>query len=216
MNPQGLGFNVNLHPSFFQQQLPPQPERRTIDSVEFSRSLPIDLKIAPRKNYSLYSETEAADSYAKEALRGIHTVSELSNLYFSRKNVNELRNLIRYFTFINSGGVFDNQGIPIKDTGHIVGKQSETELIILMRYIYLQNSGFPTNCSMDIIQREIDRLNKLVIEQAVPRIIQEAEGHLGYIRDASRLPTPIPRALATSNKGLKILRSTTEVLGGEF
>lgn len=212
-------FNANLHPSVFQNKLPPQPEKRTIDSVAFERSIPVDLRVAPRRNYNLYSnpELDSEDkSYASTVLSGIQTDTKLARVYFSKRNIDHLQKVIRTKVFLESGGSFDSNGAPVTGQGHVVGKQSETQLLIFMRYIYMSYCTFPTDCSDGVVYAEVNRLNDLVVTETVPNILEHVEAHLGYIRDASRIPDPISRSLATTNAGTRQLRSVTEVLGAEF
>jgi len=218
-----INYNVNLHPSFFEDRLPPQPEKRTIDSVLFSRSIPIDLKVTPRKNFNLYSEKdnvavelEEDKDFSFDAINGILSDSKLSRAFFSRRNMSHLQELIRTKVFLDSGGLFDTRGAPMKDTGHIVGLQSDTQMLIFMRYIYLSFCTFPVNCSDKVVYGEVNRLDTLVLIETVPNILEHAEAHLAFLRDASRLPDPIARSLATSNAGTRQHRSITEILGAEF
>jgi hypothetical protein len=218
-------FNTNMHPSSFQNKVPPQIERRTIDSVEFERSIPIDLKTAPRKNYNLYLEDKdytktasgsTSGDYSSTALSNIISGTPLSRVFFSGSNIDNLQNLVRMQVFIDSGGVFDTSGRPNPKTGHVIGRQSDTQMVIFMRYIYMSYCTFPVNCTEKIIQDEVNRLNRLVVIEAVPNILEHVEAHLGYLRDASRIPDPIARSLATTNAGTKQHRSITKVLGAEF
>lgn len=208
-------FNVNLHPSFFQQKLPPQPERRTIDSIYDSRRIPIDIEVEPKKDYKLYTDQgEIRDNYSKDIIKGIHNETKISRIFGSKKNIEEIQNMIRYKVFKNTGGKFNN-GKPINGSGHIVGKQHIEDIVVIMRYVYLQYCSFPTNCDDTSIQKEVDKLNIYVLKEIVPRVIEETEAYLGYLRDASHLPEPIPRSLSTNNAGLRKYRSVTEVLGAE-
>ena len=43
--------SVNLHPSFFQKNLPVQPKRRTRESVETERALPVNLQKEEKKGF---------------------------------------------------------------------------------------------------------------------------------------------------------------------
>ena len=66
------------------------------------------------------------DSFYAEAIQGKFTQNCLTRLYFSIDNINILQNGIRYKIFKLTNGK------------HIIGKQSEQDLKIVMRSIYLQ------------------------------------------------------------------------------
>ena len=59
---------------------------------------------------------------------------------------------------------------------YTIGRQSDVELKIIMRSIYLQNSK---NLATDVAG-QIRELNRLVANEAVPSIIVNIEQYLGY------------------------------------
>lgn len=80
-----------------------------------------------------------------------------------------------------------------------ISRQSDEQLLILMRSVYAQHSS---NRTADV-QSEVYRLNGMVLAEAVPLVGAGLRQHLVYLRDASRLPEPIPRGLQTSIRGDK-------------
>jgi len=201
-----------MHPRYFEQNFPPQTETRQINSNGIARELPIDLINDPQKGYNLYSKGSGKgyqDSYMDVMIRGIHECNPLAKKFSSIENIQHLQRRIKYSVFVNSGGKITN-GRPMKGNGHLIGNQSIDEMVIIMRYIYLQYGNHANN-----VDFEVNKLNNLFIKEATPNIIEQVESHLGYLRDASRLPEPIPLPLSTSNAGLKKYRSTTQVLGVE-
>ena len=84
---------------------------------------------------------------------------------------------------------------------HIIGRQSETELKIIMRATYLENAR---HRDYDILP-EIRRLNQLVIDFCVPRILHEINMYIAYQNDINRLPTPMERGEFSSAKGSRVL-----------
>lgn len=187
---------VNLHPSYFQQLLPIQPERRTRESVEIERAIPIDLRRA-RSGYPLYEE-KYKSNVRREAIRGIVQPTKLSDAFFGQKNMQDLQNMIRYQVW--------------KMTKHVIEPQDTTDLLIIMRSIYLQYSNMTDSCNDSQIQKEVDRLNLFILRDAVPDIITNVEQHFGYLRDAGRIPAPIPQPISLSNKGTRELRSQMDIL----
>jgi hypothetical protein len=113
----------------------------------------------------------------------------VSNLFFSQFNIDILQEGLRNMILNKTDGKFN------------INKQSETELKIIMRSIYLQ---FSKNSSNDITT-QVKELNKLVLEWAVPEIISNIKQHENYKQDISTLPIPIERAQLTSQKGTRVL-----------
>ena len=104
----------------------------------------------------------------------------LSNLYFSSKNMIIVQNAIRanVYKMSNKKYIIDDQNIDV--------------LNIIMRAIYLQNSlNQPDN-----LTKQIEDLNKIVVDYCVPKVYSEVEGYLQYKKDASTLAMPLPNPIA--------------------
>jgi hypothetical protein len=84
---------------------------------------------------------------------------------------------------------------------HIIGKQDETQLRIIMRSIYYQ---YGLNLDIGVVKQVRD-LNKKVLDYAVSRILNEIEQYKMYIRDASQMAVPLARSQYESSKGTKVL-----------
>jgi hypothetical protein len=133
------------------------------------------------------------NNFQQELLYGIQETSQLNQLFFSRKNLDLIQDMIRYRVYIKS-----NQK-------YIIARQSNVEVQIVMRSMYLQQStNLPTN-----IKEQITYLNNLVVDWCVEKIIPEVEQHVGYIRDISYYPMPIDLPKNMSQRGSKTLRSVT-------
>ena len=193
-------FNTNLHQRFFQQKLPVYPEskRRSVASIEEQRFLPINLRDSP-KGFKLYEESFKKPTH-DHLLQNSSSRTKVSELFFSQENVNELQKMLRFM-------VYDQ-------TGLIVDRQTDDDMLIIMRSMYLQYCTFPISCDKKVLQREVDRLNLYVLRDAVPTVISEAKMFMSYLRDASLIPAPIPRGLNVSNVGTRELRAVTDVLAG--
>ena len=101
--------------------------------------------------------------------------TELSNAFFSGKNMQILQNGIR-------AGVYNKS-----NQQYVVGEQNLDELQIIMRGLFLQYAkNQPTG-----IARQISDLNKIVLDYAVNQVWSEAEGYMKYKRDASTLVVPL-------------------------
>jgi len=104
-----------------------------------------------------------------------------------------LQDKIRHGVFLQTNGE------------HTIGKQSNVELEIIMRSIFLQHAK-NLDCKM---REQIAELNSMVVAWAVPRIISEIKQNQTYLYDTSHLPVPIAHPVNLSSAGTKILRSVT-------
>jgi hypothetical protein len=136
---------------------------------------------------------ETMNNFQVEALYGIQETSVLNQLFFSKKNMDNIQNMIRYKVYIKT------------ENKHIIDKQSDIELEIVMRSIYLQHSpNLP-----DKIKEQISYLNDLVSNWCVEQIIPELQQYFGYIKEIEYMPIPIDLPLNLSSKGSRSLRSVT-------
>ena len=138
-------------------------------------------------------EGETMNNFQVEALYGIQETSQLNQLFFSKKNMENIQNMIRYNVFLKS------------DKKFIIDKQSDIELEIVMRSIYLQHSPNLPNKTKE----QIEYLNKLVSDWCVEQIIPEVIQYIGYIKEIEYMPLPIDLPLNLSSKGTRVLRSVT-------
>jgi len=65
-----------------------------------------------------------------EELKGIQSLTPLSRAFFSKQNISSLHTNIRYQVWLDT------------NKQHVISAQSNEELILIMRSIYLQNSSF--------------------------------------------------------------------------
>lgn len=79
-----------------------------------------------------------------------------------------------------------------------ISRQSDEEVLIVMRAIFADHA---THNPRDL-GAEVERLNRGVIGATIDGVISGITARLAYIRDASRMRTPIDRGAATSTKGL--------------
>lgn len=139
--------------------------------------------------FPLYEQTKSGDAiYKYEALKSIQSKSKLSNLFFSKYNINILQNILRYQVWYESGQKY------------VVGKQSEMELKTIMRSIFLQYGKFRNR---DLIG-QVKELNEIVTQYTVPNVLSNVELYIGYKHDISFLPTPLPLPVNLSITGTKL------------
>jgi hypothetical protein len=149
----------------------------------------------PHANYAMYGLFENGNDkisqFNREAIIGVHQQTPLNDLFFSRQNIEALQVGIKNMVAKRTEGEF------------MIGKQSEVELQIVMRAIYLQHAKHMTT---DIVE-QVRELNSQVIDFCVPRIIEEIKMFKYYKQDIGQLPIPLDRGQFSSSKGLRILET---------
>jgi hypothetical protein len=111
----------------------------------------------------------------RDAMTGNWYDTQLSNAFFSVKNIQIIQNGIR-------SGVYNKS-----NRQYVIGEQNPDELQIIMRSIFLQYSkNLPDN-----IPQQINDLNKNVFDYAINQVFGEADGYMKYKRDASTLVVPL-------------------------
>ena len=126
----------------------------------------------------------------RDAMTGNWYDTQLSDAFFSIKNIQIIQNGIR-------AGVFNKS-----NQQYVVAEQNMDELQIIMRAIFLQYSkNLPTN-----IPGQIQELNKVVLDYSINQVYGEADGYMKYKRDASTLVVPLamPIMVSTSGKQLEL------------
>ena len=136
---------------------------------------------------------EKMKNFQVEALYGIQETSLLNQLFFSKKNMDIIQDMVRFNVYEKS------------DKKYIIDRQSDIELEIIMRSIYLQHSPNLPNK----IKEQLRYLNNLVSNWCVEKIIPEVQQYNGYIKEIEYMPLPIDLPLNLSSKGSRTLRSVT-------
>ena len=145
--------------------------------LQFNESIP------PTKYNLFYNDCQK--TFTPHDVSKIISPSLLSKAYFSEQNLQMIHNGIRK-------RVYDITQI-------VIGEQSEVNLQVIMRSLYLQHSkNLPYS-----ISKQIEELNKIVIENSVQKIIVEMKQYIGYRRDVQQGIQPIPRSISTSVHGTK-------------
>ena len=129
------------------------------------------------------------DNYKDDAIKGFFNKNCLNDLFFSNDNINALQVGMRNMVADATNG----------ET--IIGEQSEIELKVIMRAIYLQ---YGKNLDSNVLG-QIRSLNKKVLDYSVPKILVEVKQYINYIKDASSVHVPMERSTNVSNKGSKTL-----------
>jgi hypothetical protein len=119
----------------------------------------------------------------RNPMEGVWDNTQLSISFFSQANIQIIQNAIRYGVYTMS----NNQ--------YIISEQDADTLKIIMRSVFLQNAvNQPDN-----IKEQIEQLNTLVLNYAIPQVYNEAKGYYKYLSDASTMYTPIAHPVLSSN-----------------
>ena len=139
--------------------------------------------------FSLTSRTESPSQFedAVEAVRRSlnQPRTPLFDAFFATINLDVIQNRLR--------------ATILKSSGYAIDRQSDMDLLVLMRRVYAGNGNVGTAS----VAQEVSRLNDLVLYIAVPMVASSVVGYLGYLRDASRIPEPLAYGTQTSTKGTK-------------
>ena len=145
------------------------------------------------KDMNMIEGNKPNNNFQVESLYGIQETSKLNQLFFSKKNMDIIQNNIRYTVYNKT------------NKKHIIDKQSDIELQIVMRSTYLQ---FSPNLEYNY-KEQLEYLNGLVVEWCVAHIIPQLEQYIGYLKEVEYMPLPIDLPVNLSSKGSRTLRSVT-------
>ena len=133
---------------------------------------------------------------ADDALKGIQTSSDLSQMFFSDSNIREIQRLIRKEVYIRTQGQFK-----------LETDQEQRDLYIAMRAVYMEYARFlPSQ-----IKAQVHRLNMKVIDEILPGMLTELRQYYGYLKEINKPLDPIARPLNVNNKGRRSLPSVTNI-----
>jgi len=145
------------------------------------------------KDMTMSDDNNVKNNFQVEALYGIQETSTLNQLFFSKKNMEHIQDKIRFNVYEKS------------NKKYIIDKQSDVELEIVMRSIYLQHSPNLPNKTKE----QIEYLDGLVVNWCTEKILPEVNQYLGYIKEIEYMPLPIDLPLNLSSKGSRTLKSVT-------
>lgn len=126
-------------------------------------------------------------SFNREALYGRIQRTPVSDMFFSAQNIDVLQDGIRYRVF--------------KETGITIGRQSDTELKVIMTSMFFKYARHVAN---DVVG-QVRELNSKTLDYAVKETVNNLKQYLAYRRDASTMPMPLDNAQLMTTKGTKTL-----------
>lgn len=157
----------------------------------------VELDATPPPPFALFSRDnpfpESRTSFdsagdGNETLRS-RQPSKVSRLFFSPLNIDALQEGIRYRVWVETDGQ------------HVIDRQSETELLIVMRSLFQQ---YGRNLPHDVVG-QVRQLNAHVLDYCVQRVVSELGMYMRYRKDISELPVPLDRAPIATTKGSRTL-----------
>jgi hypothetical protein len=209
-----------FHPSLFETTSSDVPsDKRTLMIITKERSQrltsdKIDNLKSPGSYDFTINDKQVSGSNTRFLFKNLYGETPLTFLFFSDKNIQNIQNMLKYLVH--------------KQNGYIIDDQSVTELLIIMRGIFLEYSLHPKLIDESMSDQEknelkikytneVKRLNKLVIDYIVPKVVSQMQQYLDYLKDASEQPYYMDKPQNVSIQGQKQYRSTTQVLlGGNF
>ena len=137
--------------------------------------------------YETYVGSREPQKCFSDSVARIHQATSLTESYFSSENVELIQNeLIKR--------IYDNYG-------YVISRQSDMNLQIIMRSIYLQY-GKNLPCQ---IKEQVLELNEEVYKECIKIVVPNIQQTIGYRRDLAQLPTTMNRAINVSSRGTKTL-----------
>lgn len=130
------------------------------------------------------------NNFKKFAVEGVTERNQISDLFLSQKNIDFIQKKII-------------KTLKIKHN-YSISNQSNSELLIIMRSIYLNNC---TNNykNMNDVKKEIIKLNDLVVNYSVDNIFKNIKSQELYLKKINNDLEPINHPSNTNSKGDKQL-----------
>jgi len=217
--------NVNDDVPVFHQEIFETPgadlplENRTLQSIRQQRGQRLTKEkvsdlVSPGSFDMNTNENQVSGSNTRFLFKNLYGETLLTFLFFSKQNIENIQNVVKF--------------IVNREMGYVIDNQSTTELLIIMRAIFLEYSFHPKLITENMSQeerqtllkkytQEVSRLNTILINQIVPKIVSQIQQYVDYLRDASQQPYQMNTPKNDSVQGQKQYRSTTQVLlGGDF
>ena len=152
----------------------------------------INMGFEKTQEYSPHNTT----SLANTVLKGFIEPNEISILFFSNDNIKRIQKKIKLAVYNESEGKFK-----------LDEDQDENDLIIVMRYIYLEKcKNLPNN-----VVRQVKILNEQTVEYILPDLITNIKQYYGYIKDITTPLMPMDRPLNVNRAGRRTNPSTTTI-----
>lgn len=127
----------------------------------------------------MFEKASPCKSTFDNSLRGDHENNMFSQVFFSKENVQIIQNGLR---------------AKIHElTGKVIPPQNTNNLMIIMRTLFDQYGNYYKTG----MKEEIQRLNQIVLNYAIPQIRSSLESYLYYLKDQESLPVPMSQPIQT-------------------
>ena len=139
--------------------------------------------------FGLYSSnaTIFQSDVRRDVVGHIHTETPLNRVFFSQTNIDNLQTKIQEQVYLMS------------DSKHRIDRQSDDDLIIIMRSYYLM---FGRN-NNEQVAKELEELNGRVVGYASAKIFSELDFYMFYRKDIEDFAPPIARPMNTNIAGTR-------------
>ena len=208
-----------FHPELYEKSFDLPGDKRTLLTIteERSKRLPstqVDSLKSPGKFNLTPDDKQLSSSNTRFLFKNLYSETPLTRLFFSDTNIRNIQNLIRLNVY--------------KQNKYVIDDQSNNELMTVMRSIFIEYSAHPPLINENMPEnelklllekytKEVDRLNQIIVQEIVPKIVSQIQQYVDYLRDASQQPYYMDKPKNESVKGQKQYRSVTQVLsGGNF
>jgi len=206
-----------FHPSIFENSEESLPAgQRTLQMIAKERgqrltSEDVSKLVSPGEYPLTPNDQRISKSNTRYLFKNLYGETPLTFLFFSNENVDNIQKLLRMHVY--------------KQLNYVIDNQSVNELLIVMRSIFLEYAAHPPliNETMTDAQKkelfikyrnEVKRLNDIVIDELVPKLVSQIQQYLVYLQDASKPAYVDFNPKNESTKGQKEYRSITQVLTG--
>ena len=147
-----------------------------------------------QKDHSMIDQPPVDSDLVYSTLKN-NEKTPVSMMFFARKNVDYLQYLMKKIVY--------------KESGHVIGRQSDEELLIIMRSIYLSDAK---NQPYEIT-KQVAELNHKVVKYAVyEEILPKVKGYTTYLYDNFRTNVVLPRERFVDQKGSRINRGFSDLI----
>ena len=162
-------------------------------------------------NYGKMTSDDISESNTSDMFKNLYGETLLTTLYFSKENIQNIQDIIKFLVH--------------KYTNRVIDNQSPRELLVVMRSMFLTYSRHPKLLTeeMSVEERqsllkeytvEVNRLNGLVVDEIVPIIVSQLNSYLNYLRDVNNPVRELPKAINTTIRKSSDQKSVTQVLNG--
>ena len=161
-------------------------EKERANNMQYNGRLFLTPKGNNVKSYDLFKNS-SKEACGVDNLFTNQEKTDLSLSYFSKTNLDKLQNKIIESVLVNSNGEYR------------IGRQSDLQLQIIMRSIYLT---YGKNATTNINQ-QIEVLNEKVLQETLKSIMPSIKQYLYYKKDISTPRHIITHAVNVNSKGEK-------------